>query len=86
MKKSFEEYMHETTNDDRLIILKVKKEELEDSIDGLTQLFPLVNRQVIKGNRIDVKQAMEDSKELKKHFDTAITSMTMLLANIDSEV
>ncbi len=57
----------------------VKQEDLEDSIDGLEHLRPILQHQVILLNGKDVKQAQIDAMELGKHFDTAITSMKMLL-------
>lgn len=57
----------------------VKQEDLEDSIDGLEQLKPILQKQVILLNGKDIKQAHIDAMELGKHFDTAITAMKMLL-------
>ena len=61
------------------VAVGVKKEELEDSIAGLSQLKPILQAQVIKGNGKNKRQAEIDSKELGKHFDTAIAAMTMIL-------
>lgn len=61
------------------IKIGVKQEDLEDGIAGLTQLKPILQAQVIKGNGADKRQAAIDSAELGKHFDTAIDAMTMLL-------
>lgn len=57
----------------------VSKEDLEESIGGLSQLKPILQTQVIKGNGDNRRQGRADSRELGKHFDTAITAMTMLL-------
>jgi len=82
---SIEKILNKIAKENNAVLLKVKKEDLEDSISGLQQLFPLINRQVIIGNGTNHKQAAKDSAELKKHFDTAITSMMMLLANMEVE-
>ena len=39
--------------------------------------------QVIRGNGGNARQAAIDSAEIAKHFDTAIASMTMLLAGFN---
>lgn len=61
----------------------VSQEDLEDSIAGLSQLKPILQAQVIKGNGRNRQQAAIDCAELGKHFDTAIDSMTMLLAGFE---
>lgn len=58
----------------------VSEEELENSIAGLSQLKPILQTQVMKGNGRNTKQGLIDAAELGKHFDTAIDAMTMLLA------
>ncbi|MCR1842776.1 toxin PIN [Murimonas intestini] len=58
----------------------VKQEELEESITGLQQLKPILQKQVFAGNGRNVRQGEEDAKELGKHFDTAIEAMTILLS------
>lgn len=63
-----------------IVMIGLTKEQLEDSIAGLSQLKPVLQAQVIRGNGKNVKQAKIDSEELGSHFDTAITAMTMLLA------
>ena len=63
-----------------LVKVGVKQEELEESIAGLKQLKPIVQRQVLAANGMNRRQGMEDAKELGKHFDTAIESMTILLS------
>ena len=60
----------------------VSEEELENSIAGLSQLKPILQTQVIKGN---TKQGLIDAAELGKHFDTAIDAMTMLLVGFKEE-
>ena len=62
----------------------VSEEELENSIAGLSQLKPILQTQVMKGNGRNTKQGI-DAAELGKHFDTAIDAMTMLLAGFKEE-
>lgn len=61
----------------------VSQEDLEDSIAGLSRLKPILQAQVIKSNGSNRRQAAIDCAELGKHFDTAIDSMTMLLAGFE---
>lgn len=68
---------------DGMVAIKISKEELEDSIAGLTQLKPILQRIVIAQNGKNVKQGMAESAELGKHFDTAIETMTSVLAGIE---
>ena len=69
-----------------LVMIGFTKEELEDSIAGLTQLKPVLQANVIKANGKNKIQAQKDSIELGKHFDTAITVMTMLLAGFEEDM
>lgn len=66
-----------------LVMIGFTKEELEDSIAGLTQLKPVLQANVIKANGKNKIQAQKDSIELGNHFDTAITAMTILLAGFE---
>lgn len=68
-----------------LVMIGFTKEELEDSIAGLTQLKPVLQANVIKANGKNKIQAQKDSVELGKHFDTAIMAMTMLLAGFEED-
>lgn len=54
----------------------VSEEELENSIAGLSQLKPILQTQVIKGNGRNTKQGL---------IDAAIDAMTMLLAGFKEE-
>lgn len=63
----------------------VSEEELENSIAGLSQLKPVLQAQVMKGNGRNTEQGLIDAAELGKHFDTAIDAMTMLLAGFKEE-
>lgn len=65
------------------VAISVKQEDLEDSINGLSQLKPILQAQLIKSNGANRRQAAIDVKELEKHFDTAIEAMTMLLSGFD---
>lgn len=63
-----------------MVILGVQKQELVESIQGLEQLKPVLQKQVIYANGKNTKQGLKDAKELGKHFDTAITAMQMVLS------
>lgn len=63
----------------------VSEEELENSIAGLSQLKPILQTQVMKGNERNTKQGLIDAAELGKHFDTAIDAMTMILVGFKEE-
>ena len=63
-----------------LVKVGVSQEDLEESIDGLSQLKPILQAQVIKSNGANRRQAAIDSATLGKHFDTAMDAMTMLLS------
>lgn len=65
------------------IKISLKKEDLEESINGLSQLKPILQAIVIKSNGTNMRQAAVDSAQIKKHFDTAIDAMTMLLSGFD---
>ena len=67
----------------RFLVVGIKKEDLEDSLAGLSQLKPILQRQVMLSNGKNRKQAAIDSAEIGKHFDTAITAMTMLLGQME---
>lgn len=60
-----------------MVRLGVKKEDLENSISGLTQLKPVLQEVVLRQK--NKKQAAIDYAELGQHFDTAIDAMTILL-------
>lgn len=63
-----------------MVKIGVKQEELEYSIAGLRQLKPILQVQVLVSNGSNKEQGRKDAAELGKHFDTAIDSMTILLA------
>ena len=65
------------------VAIALKQEDLEDSINGLSQLKPILQAQLIKSNGANKRQAAIDVKELGKHFDTAIDAMKMLLSGFD---
>ncbi len=67
----------------RFVVVGVKKEDLEDSLAGLSQLKPILQRNVMIGNGKNVVQGKKDAAELGKDFDTAITAMTMLLGQME---
>lgn len=68
---------------DGMVAIKISKEELEDSIAGLTGLKPLIQRLVMQANGKNIKQGMQDVAEVGKHFDTAIEIMTAVLAGTE---
>ena len=67
----------------KFVVVGVKKEDLEDSLAGLSQLKPIIQRNVMLCNGHNVKQGKKDAAELGKHFDTAIIAMTMLLGQME---
>lgn len=70
---------------EKLKVLKIKKEDLEEAIPGITALKPILQKQVILANR-DRKQGEFDAKQLGKHFDTAINSMITILVYIENQL
>lgn len=62
-------------------VLKFDKDSLESSIDGLSQIKPVLQKQCLLAN-LD-GQGKEDAKELGEHFETAINSMVTLLALLE---
>ncbi len=60
------------------IKIAVSKEDLEESISGLSQLKPILQAIVIKSNGNNKHQAAVDSAQIKK-----IDAMTMLLSGFD---
>lgn len=65
-------------------VLKIKKEDLEEAIPGITALKPILQRQVLLSNK-DKKQGKFDAEQLGKHFDTAINSMITVLGYMESQ-
>lgn len=63
--------------------IAVSQEDLEESIDALSQLKPILQAQVIKSNGPNKRQATIDERQLGKHFDTAINAMIMLLSGFE---
>ncbi len=61
-------------------VIKLSEEELEESISGLTQLKPILQQMVLKGNGANMAQGAKDSREIGQHIDTAINSMVTILA------
>lgn len=66
---------------DKIKVLKMSKEDLEKSIGGLTQLEPIIQKQLLAKNFEG--QGEEDAKELGVHFDTAINAMITVLMLIE---
>ena len=65
----------------KFVVVGVKKDDLEDSLAGLSQLKPVLQQQLMLVN--DEGQGKKDAEERGKHFDTAITAMTMLLGQME---
>ncbi len=65
------------------IKIGVNKKDLEESISGLSQLKPILQAIVIKSNGNNKRQAAVDSIQIRRHFDTAINAMTMLLSGFE---
>ncbi len=61
-------------------VIKLSEDELEESISGLTQLKPILQQMVLKGNGMNMVQGAIDSREIGQHLDTAINSMVAILA------
>lgn len=59
-------------------VLKLSKENLVNSIKGLSQIKPILQKKCLESN-LD-GQGKKDAIELGEHFEIAIKSMTILLA------
>lgn len=66
---------------DKYIVLKLSKEDLENSISGLSGLKPILQKNCLQAN-LD-GQGKRDAEQLGKHFDTAINSMITLLSYME---
>lgn len=67
----------------KLKVLKMSKEELENSIEGLSALKLILQKQCLL---IDLdRKGIEDAKELGEHFDTAINAMITVLGIMEGE-
>lgn len=63
-------------------VLKFTKNDLQESINGLSQIKPILQSQVLDANT-DIYQGRKDAKELGEHYDTAINAMMMILAMME---
>jgi hypothetical protein len=68
---------------DKFKVLKISKEDLENSITGLSQIKPTLQQHCLIVN-LD-GQGKEDAKELGDHFDTAIDAMITVLGFIENK-
>ena len=68
---------------EKFVVLSVKKEDLEESITGLSLLKPVLQKQVTLMNGKNKEQARTDREELGRHFDTAITAMQIILGAME---
>lgn len=66
-------------------VIKLSKEELADSISGLTQLKPVLKTALIKLNGKNIAQGIKDSKEIGQHLDTAINAMITVLGYMEEK-
>lgn len=64
-------------------VLKIKKEDLENSIVGLSGIKPILQKHCLTSN-LD-GQGVQDAKELGEHFETAINSMITILGWMESK-
>ena len=62
-------------------VLKLSKEGLESSINGLSQIKPVLQKKCLEAN-ID-GQGKKDAEELGEHFETAINVMITVLGLMD---
>lgn len=65
---------------DKFVLLGVRKDDLVEAVAGLNQLKPIIQKQLLLIN--DEGKGKEDSEEVGKHFETAVTAMEMLLGQI----
>lgn len=63
-------------------ILRMSKEQLENSIAGLSQIKPVLQQKCLDANMDG--QGKKDAAELGEHFDTAINAMITVLAFMES--
>lgn len=68
---------------DKIKVLKMSKEDLENAIGGLSGIKPILQKQCLAIN-LD-KQGIQDAKELGQHFDTAINAMVTVLMMIEEK-
>lgn len=64
-----------------IVVLKIKQEDLLDAMANIEAIKPVIQRQILLGNRkmgSSKEQTAQDVKDFGKHIDTAITAMTMI--------
>jgi hypothetical protein len=69
---------------DKIVVLKITMEELEDAIPSMSELKPILQEQVRRLNGKNKAQGEIDAKELGKHFETAINSMITIWEYMDA--
>lgn len=65
----------------KIVVLKIKQEDLLDAMANIEAIKPVIQRQILLGNRkmgSSKEQTAQDVKDFGKHIDTAITAMTMI--------
>jgi hypothetical protein len=68
---------------DKIKVVKLSKEGLENSIAGLSQIKPVLQKQCLRANMDE--RGKQDAKELGEHFEIAINAMITVLGLIESE-
>ena len=63
----------------------INEEELLDAINEMEQLKPVLQKQLLIANGKNIDQGIKDAKELGKHFDTAIKSMSIIEMMLSGE-
>lgn len=63
-------------------VIKLKKEELEDAINGLSSIKTTI-QEILEIRNYEGK-GNEDSEECGKHFETAINAMITVLGLMES--
>lgn len=69
---------------DHIVVLKITKEALEEAIPAMSQLKPVLQKQVLLINGKNKVQGETDAQELGKHFEVAINSMITILECINA--
>ncbi len=68
---------------EKIKVLKINKDDLENSIAGLSQLKPVLQKHCLISNMDG--RGKQDAKELGEHFETAINSMITILEYMESK-
>ncbi len=63
----------------------INEDELLEAMQAIEQLKPVLQKQLLIANGRNRIQGIKDAKELGKHFDTAIKSMSIIEMMISGE-